>query len=131
MSKTRTVVLSVFAALLALATVLPSSLDAGAFHTRLVKSEPMKDSTVTVAPTALKLYFSEPVKPAIAGVRLLSSDSSVVTLGTLSSGEGTPGPIVAPITGAIKSGTYRVMWRVAGNDGHPVTGTYVFTVKTP
>jgi methionine-rich copper-binding protein CopC len=100
-------------------------------HTRLVKSEPGKDSTVTTAPKELKLFFSEAVKASVAGVRLLASDSSVVPLGTLKNGDGQPAPVVAPVTGAIKPGAYRVMWRVTGADGHPITGNYVFTVKPP
>jgi methionine-rich copper-binding protein CopC len=97
-------------------------------HTRLVKSEPAKDSTVT-APKMLKLYFSEAVPVSIAGVRLLASDSSVVALGPLSLGDGKPAPIVAPVTGALKPGAYRVTWRVASADGHPVTGNFVFRVR--
>ena len=100
-------------------------------HTHLVKAEPGKDSTVTAAPKELKLFFSEAVKSGVTGVRLLASDSSVVTLGPLKTGEGKPAPIVAPVTGAMKAGSYRVMWRVAGNDGHPISGNYVFTVKPP
>lgn len=112
-------------------TLGASALGASALlpHTHLEKSEPGKDSTVTVAPKELKLFFSEAVKPSVAGVRLLASDSSVVTLGALKVGEGKPAPIVAPVTGAIKPGSYRVMWRVTGDDGHPISGTYVFTVK--
>lgn len=98
-------------------------------HTHLEKSEPAKDTTVAVAPKALKLFFSEEVKPAVAGLRLLASDSSVVALGALKNGEKDEKEIVAAVTGAMKPGSYRVMWRVAGDDGHPVTGNYVFTVK--
>jgi methionine-rich copper-binding protein CopC len=114
-------------------TLGASALGATAFipHTHLEKAEPGKDSTVTVVPKALKLYFSEAVKPSVAGVRLLASDSSIVALGALTAGEGKPAPIVAPVTGVIKPGKYRVMWRVAGDDGHPISGDYVFTVKAP
>ena len=99
-------------------------------HTHLVKSEPGKDSTVAVAPKEVKLFFSEAVKTSVAGVRLLASDSSVVATGALKTGEGKPAPIVAPITGALKPGKYRVMWRVAGDDGHPISGDFVFTLKS-
>ena len=65
----------------------------------------------------------------VSSVREWLSDSSVVALGALKTGEGKPAPIVAPVTGAIKPGSYRVMWRVTGDDGHPISGNYVFTVK--
>jgi methionine-rich copper-binding protein CopC len=115
------IVIATGASVLGAAAVLP--------HTHLVKSEPGKDSTVTVSPKELKLFFSEAVKPSVTGVRLLASDSSVVALGALKTGGGKPGPIVAPVTGAMKPGSYRVMWRVAGDDGHPISGNYVFSVK--
>jgi methionine-rich copper-binding protein CopC len=118
-----------------LATIAAAALSGTAIavvpHTRLVKAEPGKDSTVATAPKELKLFFSEAVKPAVTGVRLLASDSTVVAIGALKSGAGQPAPIVVPVTGAIRSGTYRVMWRVTGDDGHPISGNYVFTVKPP
>ena len=110
-----------------------SALSASALlpHTRLVKSEPGKDSTVTVVPKELKLFFSEAVKPSAARVRLLASDSSVIAVGELKAGEGKPAPVVVPVKGVIKPGAYRVMWRVTGDDGHAIAGDYVFTVKLP
>jgi methionine-rich copper-binding protein CopC len=98
-------------------------------HTHLERAEPAKDTTVAVAPKMLRLFFSEEIKPAVAGLRLLASDSSVVAIGALKNGDKDEKEIVAPITGTMKAGTYRVMWRVAGDDGHPVSGNYVFTVK--
>ena len=98
-----------------------------------MRAEPAKDTTITTAPKELKLYFSEAVRPAVAAVRLLGGDSAPVALGKLASGaKGTDAhaPVVAPITGAMKPGAYRVMWRVTGADGHPINGEFGFTLKS-
>lgn len=114
------------------ALAAPTVVDASARHLRLVRSEPSKDSTV-VAPKEICLFYSEAVKPNVAGVRLLRSDSSAVTLGALANGAAAGAahaPLVAPITGEMKPGGYRVMWRVTGADGHTITGNFAFTVKS-
>lgn len=101
-------------------------------HLSLVRAEPAKDTTITAAPKVLKLYFSEAVRPGVAGVRLMTSDSTTVALGPLASGDkGTAAhaPVVAPVTGAMKPGSYRVVWRVTGADGHTLNGDFGFTLK--
>jgi hypothetical protein len=37
--------------------------------------------------------------------------------------------VTQPVNGTLPDGTYTVGWRVVSVDGHPVTGTYKFTVK--
>jgi hypothetical protein len=37
----------------------------------------------------------------------------------------------APITGQLASGFYRIAWRAASDDGHPVSGESGFTVTGP
>jgi len=123
--------LRLFAAVLLGASIagVPAAGNAAARHLRLVSSEPSKDTTVTVAPTVVKLVFSEAVKPAVAGVRLRASDSSVVTLGALKNDEKNPAVLLAPITGRLRAGAHRVQWRVTGADGHAISGDFVFTFK--
>lgn len=37
--------------------------------------------------------------------------------------------VTLPLKDHLKSGSYVVMWRILSEDGHPVTGQYVFRVK--
>jgi methionine-rich copper-binding protein CopC len=102
-------------------------------HLRLVRAEPAKDTTISVAPKELKLFFSEAVKPSVAAIRLLASDSAPVALGALASGDkgsAAHPPVVAPISGAMKPGAYKVVWRVTGADGHTITGDFGFTLRS-
>lgn len=110
----------------------PAAREALVPHLSLVRAEPARDTTVAEAPKELKLHFSEAVRPQLAAVRLLHSDSSAVTVGSLSVGaalsRGYP-PLVVPITGEMRPGRYTVMWRVTGADSHTITGTYGFRVR--
>jgi methionine-rich copper-binding protein CopC len=124
--------LGVAIAAAAVAFVLPARGEA-ARHLRLERAEPAADTTVAAAPKELKLFFSEAVNPAVAGIRLLTSDSATVALGRLANGAkggAAHPPVVAPITGPMKPGAYRVAWRVTGADGHTITGNFTFTLKS-
>jgi methionine-rich copper-binding protein CopC len=128
----RTAALLFGGVLAAAAIVVTPAPGVAARHLRLVRAQPAVDTTLTAAPTELKLYYSEAVKPAVTAVRLMTSDSAIVALGALATGDKgteTHPPVVAPITGDVKPGAYRVMWRVTGADGHTITGNFTFTVK--
>jgi copper resistance protein C len=110
--------------------IIAASASARALHLSLVKTVPPKDSTVTAAPAAIKLYFSEPVKTAVSGIKLLASDSSVIELAPLVLGAGEKvAPLVATVKGKMANGKYRVMWRTLGEDGHTMSDSYTFTLK--
>ena len=40
-----------------------------------------------------------------------------------------PVRIIVPVVGAVRSATYTISWRTAGEDGHAMKGSYVFRVK--
>lgn len=113
-------------ALAALAlVVLPQRSDSTAMHLRLTKSEPAKDSVVATAPTELKLWYSQTPQLRLSRVTLTGPAGAVTT-----------GPVVqdslmlrAPITGAMTPGAYTVSWFTASSDGHPIRGTFGFSVK--
>lgn len=90
----------------------------------------MADSTVA-PPTAVRLWFSEEVEVKVSGVKVVDGSGAAVKTGPLWY-DGAPratSPVVATIAGALKSGTYKVQWVVASDDGHPVKGDFVFHVK--
>jgi len=115
-----------FALAIALA-VAPAS--ARSLHFSLRRAEPAVDTTVTKAPTELKLYFSEAVKVELTAVRLMGPDSALVALEPLTLGEGPIPPVVAKVKGTMKPGTHRVLWRAQGADGHVLNNEFKFTLK--
>ena len=97
-----------------------------ALHTHLVKAEPAPDSTVTVPPRQVRLWFNEPPEVALSAASLMKVDHSpvaVVKMAATDDSLSVAGPV--PIT--LEPGKYMVMWRTASKDGHAVRGMYYFT----
>jgi methionine-rich copper-binding protein CopC len=98
-------------------------------HMRLVRSEPAADSTVTVAPTALKLYWTEAPRLPVTAIRLTGAGDQAVALGAPAADQQDAKILSVPVTAPLQPGVYTVTWRTAGNDGHVLNGTYKFTYR--
>jgi copper resistance protein C len=104
---------------LSLATAAPASA-----HDRLLSSNPADGATVG-APENVTLTYSAEILPTGARVQVKAPDASVAT-----SGDPTvKGTKVVQQVDASAPGTYSVTWRVTSSDGHPISGTFSFTVK--
>jgi methionine-rich copper-binding protein CopC len=95
----------------------------------LSRTEPGADSTVTAAPTALKMYWTQSPKLPVTTIRLTSATNQAVTLGEPKTDEKDAKILSVPVTGAVAPGVYTVTWRTAGDDGHILNGTYKFTYR--
>jgi putative copper export protein/methionine-rich copper-binding protein CopC len=120
----------VAACALAVATALQTLTPAVAFaHTGLRLAVPARGARLTVAPRALRLTFTEAIEPALARVTLLAPDGSPIALSALGGVRDSAEVITADVQGALTAaGAYTVRWQVAGRDGHPVRGSYAFTL---
>lgn len=94
-------------------------------HLALVSSSPSAGETIAGAPDALRLRFTQAVQLAFSEVRLSGPDGAVA-IGELTVAPDSAQVLVAPITRALPPGEYTVAWRVAGPDGHPISGEYGF-----
>ncbi|MGH3545374.1 MAG: copper resistance CopC family protein [Mycobacteriales bacterium] len=96
-------------------------------HNELVSSTPAAGALLTSAPTQVSLTFSDELDPA-------STQLAVVDSGTRSVLDGVPRIDGPTVTQALKAdllgGEYRVSYRVLSQDGHSVSGTQSFTVRT-
>jgi cytochrome c peroxidase len=119
-------------AALAIALLAAAATPAERFHTRLVKSNPAKDAVVATAPAALELWFSEKIDLAASRVQLVGPGGTAVTTAALTRDDAaTDAPVVVRITGPVVDGVQTVNWSAASGDGHPVKGSFTFTVKKP
>ncbi len=97
-----------------------------AAHATLLTADPAPNSAVTVAPTELRLTFTEAVDPTSVTVELRDGTGALVGgLGTPHLGDGgevilVPLPVLDPDTYAV---TYSI---VSDEDGHPTGGAYAF-----
>lgn len=121
----KTIMRTMAATLIALALSL---LGAGiaAAHTALVSSDPAKDANLTSPLAAVVLTFSEDINPAFATVVVKSGDGR----NWVSGSPQVDGPRLTAAVGPDRpaTGVYTVGFRVVSTDGHPVTGSYTFTI---
>ena len=118
-------------AALALAAVgtLSAAAAPARFHTKLVKSAPAANDTLATAPTAISLWFNEAVDLKVTTVKVAGASGAVKTGALTRDAKLKDAPVVAAISSALAAGKYTVSWSVAGDDGHPVKGTFDFVVK--
>lgn len=120
----RTLLKAVLAALATCAIVFTSALPASA-HAQLASSNPSADGVVPEAPGAVTLQFTEAVAVQPDGIRVLSGDGERVDVGTASaSGD----VATSPLRPGLPDGGYVVSWRVISADGHPIRGSFTFSV---
>jgi copper resistance protein C len=117
--RTRALALAV---LVALPAVLLTAGPAQA-HTALKESSPAKGATVP-SPSQIVLTFTDSV---IVPQVVVTGASGAKHQSGPAKAKGDK--VTQPIEGTLEPGTYTVGWRVVSADGHPVTGTYKFTVE--
>ena len=93
-------------------------------HDGLVATSPAAGATVAEAPDALELDFTGEPLPLGTLVAVTGPDGAPVSSGDAEI-RGTT--VVQPID-EDAAGTYRVEWRSTSSDGHPLSGTFDFTV---
>lgn len=107
----------------------PASAHHDVRHLRLVRSEPADHDTLSTAPQAIRLWFSQRAELRTTRVTVRSAAGDTVALGVLTRGAGADAPLVAPIVRAPADGAYTVEWRTMAGDGHIVRGSFGFTVR--
>jgi copper transport protein len=112
-------------AVIAAALALPAAAGAHAF---LKESQPASGSTVGPSLRAVRLIFDEGVKPA-PGIKVLRGGGQSVVAGAPFQPAGKPNEIDVPLQKNLGSGPYAVIWsEIDRDDGHLISGAYVFTV---
>lgn len=98
---------------------------AASAHDRLITSDPADGASVQVSPDAITLTFSDTPLDVSPVVRVTGADGTVVF-------DGPPTLVDATATATLEqplaAGTAQVAWRVVSADGHPIEGTFSFTV---
>lgn len=97
-------------------------------HLRLVKSEPGRNDTVS-APAVLRLWFSLKPEVAVTSIRLIGPGESAVAVAKVTFAGTVKDPVEAKVSTQLQPGTYKVVWRTASSDMHPMTGDYSFVVR--
>lgn len=116
----RSLVLALFLLVIAL---IPAS--AASAHAELSATDPADGTVVAEAPEALTLQYTEDVSVRPDGVRVLDDQGERVDSGATSA----EGPVVTvPLEGDLHDGTYVAAWRAVSADGHPIRGSFTFSI---
>jgi copper transport protein len=103
--------------------VLPPQLHA---HAVLLSSTPAASSNVAVAPSEIRLVFSERPERAFTHIALFAPGGASVALDSVVVGPGNSA--AARIVGPLVAGEYLVVWRTVARDGHALRGDFVFSI---
>ncbi|MHC5174840.1 CopC domain-containing protein YobA [Serratia rhizosphaerae] len=98
-------------------------------HAHLKLQTPAADATISPAPQALTLSFSEGIEPGFSKVKLIGPDNKAVKIGKLQLDAKDNAKATIPIPEVLPAGKYQVDWHVVSVDGHKTKGQYSFTVK--
>ena len=115
------------AIVLALVAILGTAREAFA-HGALKSSAPAADAHVERVPTEIRLTFNENVEQAFTRITLLGPDGRPVALTAVTVPADSPRVAFAGIAGTLVPGIHTVRWQFAGRDGHPVRGSFSFTL---
>ena len=91
-------------------------------------SEPKVGSTVTVAPTVVRIWFDGALEPPFSSLRIQNANGQQVDKGDGHVDPSDPTLLEVSLS-PVSSGTYRVIWSVVARDGHRTEGNYTFTIK--
>lgn len=100
-------------------------------HTRLLRSIPLADSTVSASPATVQLWFSEKIELGLSRVRVEDAGGKSVAIAPLTQDATKAGaPVVGRVPAPLADGTYKLYWTAASGDGHAVKGSFSFTIKS-
>src|SRR5699024_3321687 len=117
-------ILTIFAGFLLVLFFQAHSADA---HSALLEMEPAEDVVAEEPPSTLELRFNEPIDPDLAMVTIYDWNAKPVFTGN-PDGDSELAPLLTFSLPDLKEGTYTVKWNIVSADGHPVDGSYAFSV---
>jgi MYXO-CTERM domain-containing protein len=97
-------------------------------HNSLTKASPAKNATLDEAPDSVELTFLQKVDPAALTITVTDAQQRAVPTGAARA-DGKTGSV--EFGEPLGNGVYTVTYRVVSQDGHPVQGSYRFTVADP
>jgi methionine-rich copper-binding protein CopC len=95
-------------------------------HAYLDHASPLVGSTVTSAPSEVRMWFTQALEPRFTAAQLRSSAGAVVASGGVDPAD--PKEMVIQVR-ALPPGKYKVFWKVLSVDTHHTEGSFGFEVK--
>ncbi len=108
--------------------LLVFSLNGHAFaHTGLESSSPQNGETISEEIQQIILTFETKIEQT-STIRLKSADGTEIPIKEISINDN---QMVGNLEAPLDHGDYQVLWNIIGADGHPIEGTFTFSVNKP
>lgn len=102
--------------------------DAAVRHTRLTRSSPAKDTSLSGPPATITLWFTKPVQLKLTRLMLKDSRGVVVVLDAPAFVDASQTSVAASLRGTAAPGAYTVRWVTTSKDSHVIKGSFGFRI---
>src|SRR6266852_9986090 len=114
---------------ISLAFAFPAASEA---HAILLRSDPAKDAVLPVAPSQVRMWFSEALNPAFSTAVVVNGANKRVDIGNALVSPSDPTEMDVTLKPNLPPAVYVVIYRTDSNvDGHILTGSFLFSVARP
>ena len=96
-------------------------------HTGLESSSPQNEETISEEIQQIILTFETKIEQT-STIRLKSADDTDIPVEDITI---TDKQMVGNLESPLDHGDYQVLWNIIGADGHPIEGTFTFSVNKP
>ena len=97
-------------------------------HAEVLRSTPAAGAIITAAPARIHIWFSEPVEaPSPTAVAVFGPDGARADQAATAVSPDDATELTTTVNAEAR-GTYTVRWRAVSADGHPINGTFQFSV---
>ena len=99
-------------------------------HSYLVKSNPSQNEVLSETPQTISLQFSEAIQSSFHTINLVNSKGEKIKLEKTNVSKKNPSILEAQLDSDLEKSTYTVQWKVLSADGHSISGTIPFSIRT-
>lgn len=104
----------------------------GEAHAILLRSDPAKDAVLAVAPDQVRMWFSEALNPTFSTAAVVNGANQRVDNGNAHVSPTDASEMDVNLQPNLPPAVYVVVWRSdANDDGHILTGSFLYTVARP
>ena len=96
-------------------------------HSTLERSEPKNGETLKQSPNELRIWFSEPIKPAFSTIQVRDAAGKQVDQRDLRA-DATDPVLIHLSLPQLAKGNYQVTWTVVARDLHVTKGSFTFQI---
>ena len=94
-------------------------------HAFIDHAEPAVGSQIHVAPTQVKIWFTEKLEPALSKIQVFDISGQEIDKRDVKIDQSN-GALLTVSLPALKPGKYKVLWRAVSVDTHMTTGNFTF-----